>query len=213
MQISRRDILSLVGASALAPAALAPPARAAAPGFSPYGQRSIGSPKAPVTAIEYFSLTCTHCAYFANMTMPQVKPKLVDTGKLQIIYRDFPLDAVALMAAQVARYLPPDEYYPFIEALFASQDNWAFVPVTDPSHPPDYPDLLYPYAALAGMDRATFNTAVADKKLRAFILQGQQEAETMYHVNATPTFIINGKTFQGAMDYADFAATIAAATG
>ena len=206
MQISRRTILSLVGATALAPSALA-----VAPGVSPYSQRSIGSPKAPVTAIEYFSLTCTHCAHFANATMPEVKPKLVDTGKLQIIYRDFPLDAVALMAAQVARYVPPEEYYPFIEALFASQDNWAFVPVTDPSHPPDYKALLYPYAALAGMDQSTYNTAVADQKLRAFILQGQQEAETMYHVNATPTFIINGKTFQGAMDYTDFAATVASA--
>ena len=204
MQISRRTILSLVGATALAPSAMA-----AGTPVSPYSQRSIGSPKAPVTAIEYFSLTCTHCAHFANATMPEVKPKLVDTGKLQIIYRDFPLDAVALMAAQVARYMPIDEYYPFIEALFASQDNWAFVPVTDPNNPPDYKALLYPYAALAGMDQATYNTAVADQKLRTFILQGQQEAETMYKVNATPTFIINGKTFQGAMDYTDFAATVA----
>ncbi len=70
--------------------------------------------------------------------MPQVKPKLIDTGKLQIIYKDFPLDGVALMAAQVARSLPPAQYYPFIEALFASQDDWAFVPVPDPNHPPDY---------------------------------------------------------------------------
>jgi protein-disulfide isomerase len=178
---------------------------------SPFAQRSVGSPKAPVTAIEYFSLTCTHCAHFANTVMPDVKPKLVDTGKLQIIYRDFPLDAVALQAAQVARYLPADQYYPFIEALFASQDQWAFVPVTDPNNPPDYKALLYPYAALAGMDQTTYNKALTDDKLKAFILQGQQTAETQYNVQATPTFVINGKVKPGAMEYDEFAAAVAQA--
>jgi protein-disulfide isomerase len=210
MLISRRQTLSLVGASLIAPA-LARPAFADGNAVSPFGQRSIGSPKAPVTAIEYFSLTCTHCAHFATVTMPQVKPNLVDTGKLQIIYKDFPLDNVALMAAQVARYLPPAQYYPFIEALFASQDEWAFVPVPDPNHPPDYQALLYKYAVLAGMDQPTYQAAIADAKLKAFILQGQQEAEKMYQVNATPTFIINGKVMPGAMEYDDFAAAVAQA--
>jgi protein-disulfide isomerase len=191
---------------------VAPAAFADGTNVSPYGQRSIGSPNAPVTAIEYFSLTCTHCAHFANVTMPKVKPALIDTGKLQIIYKDFPLDDVALMAAQVARSLPADQYYPFIEALFASQDNWAFVPVPDPNHPPNYAQLLYQYAALAGMDQTTYQAAITNDKLKAFILQGQQEAEKMYQVNATPTFIINGKTYPGAMEYDDFASAVAQAT-
>jgi protein-disulfide isomerase len=186
-----------VGATAFAKPALADD--------GPFAQRAIGAPSAPVTAIEYFSLTCTHCAHFANVTMPQVKPNLVDTGKLQIIYKDFPLDAVALMAAQVARSLPAAQYYPFIEALFASQDDWAFTPGID------YKAAIFKYAALAGMDQDTYNAALANDKLKAFILQGQQEAETMYHVDATPTFIINGKLSPGAMEYPDFAAAIAAA--
>lgn len=197
MLLSRRSILSLVSATVLAPSAFAADAAA-----SPFGIRSIGSPKAPVTAVEYFSLTCTHCAHFATVTMPQVKPKLVDTGKLQIIYKDFPLDQVALMAAQVARYLPAEQYYPFIEALFASQDDWAFAPGTD------YKKSIYKYAALAGMDKATYDAALADDKLKNFILQGQQEAETMYHVDSTPSFLINGTLFPGAMEYDDFAATV-----
>jgi len=200
MLISRRSTLALVGATLTAPAALADSGAS-----SPFSQRSIGSPSAPVTAHEYFSLTCTHCAHFANVTMPQVKPNLIDTGKLQIIYHDFPLDQVALMAAQVARYLPPEQYYPFIEALFASQDVWAFAPGID------YKTSIFQFAALAGMDQATYNTALADTKLQQFILQGQQEAESLYHINATPTFIINGKTYPGAMEYDDFAATIAQA--
>jgi protein-disulfide isomerase len=200
MQISRRFILSLVPTAIFATSVFA-----AASADSPFGTRSIGSPKAPVTAIEYFSLTCTHCAHFGTVTMPKVKPNLVDTGKLQIIYKDFPLDQVALMAAQVARYLPAEEYYPFIEALFASQDDWAFAPGIN------YKDSIYKYAALAGMDRPTFDAALADDKLKNFILQGQQEAETMYHVDSTPSFIINGTLYPGAMEYDDFASLIAKA--
>jgi protein-disulfide isomerase len=186
-----------VSASVFAPAAFGD-----SPAQSAFGTRSIGSSKAPVTAVEYFSLTCTHCAHFGTVTMPQVKPNLVDTGKLQIVYKDFPLDQVALMAAQVARYLPREQYYPFIEALFASQNDWAFAPGIN------YTESIYKYAALAGMDRATYNAALADDKLKNFILQGQQEAETMYHVDSTPSFIINGTLYPGAMEYDDFASVI-----
>ncbi len=107
--------------------------------------------------------------------MQQVKPKLVDTGKLQIIYKDFPLDQVALMAAQVARSLPPDEYYPFIEALFAAQNDWAFAPEID------YKKSIYRYAAFAGMDQASYDAALNNDKLKAFILQGQRRGNKVPH--------------------------------
>jgi protein-disulfide isomerase len=205
MRLDRRSVLTLVGASLVAPSAFA--ATSSAPSASsPFSERSIGSPNAPVKAIEYFSLTCTHCAYFGTVTMPKVKPNLVDTGKLQIIYRDFPLDDVALMAAQVARYLPADQYYPFIEALFASQNDWAFAPGVN------YKQSIYKYAALAGMDQATYNAALADTKLRDFILNEEKVAEKKYKVDATPTFIINGKIMPGAMEYADFLAAVNAAS-
>jgi protein-disulfide isomerase len=201
MRLYRRSMLSLVGATIMAPSAFAATS-APSTAATPFSERSIGSPNAPVKVIEYFSLTCTHCAYFGTVTMPQVKPNLVDTGKVQIIYRDFPLDDVALMAAQVARYLPADQYYPFIEALFASQNDWAFAPGVN------YKQSIYKYAALAGMDQATYNAALADTKLRAFILNEQQVAEKQLNVDATPTFIINGKIMPGAMDYSDFLAAV-----
>ncbi len=202
MLISRRSILSLVGASAVAPAAFADTTSPSDPN-SPYAQRSIGAPTAKVTAYEYFSLTCTHCAYFGTAVMPQVKPKLVDTGILQIIYKDCPLDAVALMAAQVARSLPAEQYYPFIEALFASQTDWAFDPANN-----DSKDALFKYAALAGMDRTTFDAAIADQQLSQFILNSRSEAMTIHHIDATPTFIINGTNYPGALEYDDFYALI-----
>jgi protein-disulfide isomerase len=207
MPITRRSILSLVGAASLSPAFAGAAHADATDPNSPFGERSIGSATAPVKAIEYFSLTCTHCAHFANVTMQQVKPKLVDTGKLQIIYKDFPLDQVALMAAQVARSLPAEQYYPFIEALFASQDDWAFTPGIN------YTESIYKYAALAGMARPDYDAALANDKLKTFILQGQQEAEQMYNVDSTPTFIINGTLYPGAMEYDDFAAKVAKAAG
>ena len=88
--------------------------------------RTLGDPKAPVTMQEYFSLTCTHCAAWSVQVFPDVKAKLIDTGKVFYIYRDFPLDQVALTAAMVARALPPARYEPFVNALLASQDRWAF---------------------------------------------------------------------------------------
>lgn len=208
MQITRRSILSLVGAASVSPGfgglawADSGTGAGSSDPNSPFGERSIGSPDAKVKAIEYFSLTCTHCAHFATVTMPQVKPNLVDTGKLQIIYKDFPLDQVALMAAQVARSLPAAQYYPFIEALFASQNDWAFTPGIN------FTESIYKYAALAGMARADYDAALANNKLQKFILDGQQEAEKMYNVDSTPSFIINGTLYPGAMEYPDFAALI-----
>jgi protein-disulfide isomerase len=207
MQITRRSILSLVGAASFAPAFAGAALADNTDPNSPFGQRSLGSPKAPVKAIEYFSLTCTHCAHFANVTMPQVEPNLITPGKLEIIYKDFPLDQVALMAAQVARSLPASEYYPFISALFASQDEWAFTPGIN------YTESIYKYAALAGMARPDYDAALANDKLKNFILQGQQEAMQLYKVDSTPSFIINGTLYPGAMEYTDFAAKVAKAAG
>jgi protein-disulfide isomerase len=198
MQIARRSLLSLVTASAFAPAAFADDT-ADSGADSPYAQRSIGSPDAKVTAYEYFSLTCTHCAYFGVAVMPQVKPKLVDTGILQIIYKDCPLDQIALMAAQVARSLPAEQYYPYIEALFASQSDWAFNPANG-----DSKDALFKYAVLAGMDRDSFDAAIANQKLQQFVLDSRSEAMTIHHIDATPTFIINGTNYPGALEYDDF---------
>ena len=102
-------------------------------------------PRPPVG--EWFSLTCTHCAAFAQETFPQIKAELIDTGKVRWVFRDFPLDQVALTAAMVARALPPDRYEPFIRALFANQDRWAFAQGVNRT------DELWKTAALAGMSR------------------------------------------------------------
>lgn len=182
MQIPRRSLLALVAA-----AAAARPALAAAPVGPMFAQRTLGSPDAKVKVIEYFSLTCPHCADFSMHTFPAVKRKLIDTGIVFYDFRDFPLDQVALMAAMVSRALPEAEYEPFVSALFASQDRWAFAPGVNTK------DQLWKLSALAGLSRAAFDAALKDQTLKDFIVGEQRVAVAKYHVDATPSFILAGK--------------------
>jgi protein-disulfide isomerase len=196
------------------PAQVAPaPVTPAAPaGDQTMTERSDGKPDAPVTVTEYFSLTCPHCAAFARETMPQVQSQLIDTGKLRWVFGDFPLDQVALTASMVARSLPPDRYWPFCEALFASQDRWAFARGVDST------EELAKMAALAGLSREAFEAAINNKALRDWILKRQDEASKLYQVDSTPTFIFDGPAEKnhresGERSYDDFAKLVAAAAG
>ena len=155
---------------------------------------------------EYFSLTCTHCAAWANGVFPEVKKNLIDTGKVFYIYRDFPLDQIALMAAMVARSLPPERYEPFVAALFASQDRWAFARDINPQ------EEIFKRAALAGMPRATFDATIADQGLRNAILTEQQAGADKYKIDATPTFVVNETSHAGEQPYDAIAKLVASAT-
>ena len=201
--LSRRGFSSGLLALAATPA-LAQQAGDTAPTDPRMGDRGLGSASAPVTVWEWFSLTCTHCAAFQRETFPRVKTELIDTGKLRYVWRDFPLDQVALTAAMVARALPEDRYEPFITSLLATQDRWAYARGVNTT------EELAKMAALAGMPRATFNSTIADTGLRNAILAGQDVADKTYGVNSTPTFIVNPlgadkKSVPGAVSYDDFA--------
>ncbi len=161
-------------------------------------ERSIGKADAKYTVNEYFSLTCSHCAAFAAETMPKVKSDFVATGKVRWVFHDYPLDQIALLAAQVARYLPVDRYEPFVEALFATQDRWAFA--RDANHTEE----LWKTAGLAGMSRATFDKAVADDDLKNWIVQQRQIATDKWQVDSTPSFVINGTKYAGEMSFDAF---------
>jgi protein-disulfide isomerase len=168
-------------------------------------ERSLGDPDAPVTVIEFFSLTCTHCARFSREVMPQVRAELIATGKVRMVYRDFPLDQIALTAAMIARALPADRYEPFINALFASQDRWAF------DRGANTTEQLWKIAALAGMNRETFDATVSDTALAEAIIAQQKSGETEYHVDSTPTFIIRGQRYPGELSFEKFQGLTAAA--
>jgi len=197
MHLTRRSLVLLASAAAI-PAA--PAFAQSAPSGDPrMAERSLGNADAKAVVMEYFSLTCTHCAAFAREVLPQIKSQLIDTGKVRLVFRDFPLDRLALMAAQVSRSLPAERYVPFIEALFASQNRWAF------ARDINYTDEMFKIAALAGMSRSSFDAAIADKALEAFILQEQQEAQDKYKIDSTPSFVVNGQMYPGERSFEEFA--------
>lgn len=196
MTVTRRLLLSIIPAAATPLLGL--PARAWADADLTRAERSIGNADAKVSVHEYFSLTCTHCAAFAQTTLPQVKSKLIDPGLVRWVFHDYPLDQVALTAAMVARYLPVDRYEPFVDALFATQDRWAFARGSNPT------EQLWKTAGLAGMSRQVFDKAVANSELRTWILKQQQADQDKWKIDLTPSFVIDGQKYAGEMDYEAF---------
>ena len=169
-------------------------------------ERSLGRADAPVTAIEYFSLTCSHCGAFHRDTWPRVKRELVETGRVRMVFRDFPLDEISLRAHAVARSFPADRYEPFVSALFATQDRWAY------ARGVDHKAEIGKIAALAGMSADTFNAAWADDALARAILEARQKGEAEHQVSATPTFIIGAQKLPGAISFERFEAAVREAT-
>ena len=152
----------------------------------PLPELVLGDPNAPITVVEYASMTCGHCAQFHNKVFPALKEKYVDTGKVRFIMREFPLDDRAAAASMLARCAGDDKALPFISVLFAKQEDWAFVR-GDPR-----PELLK-LAKQAGFTQESFEKCLTDQKLLDNIAAVRSRAAETFGVNATPTFFINGK--------------------
>ena len=203
MQSTRRHLLAataaLLAAPAFASGASAADAPAAVADADPrMAPRTEGSADAKITVEEWFSFTCPHCARFAADVYPEVKAQLIDSGKIKYIFCEYPRDQLDLMAAMLARALPPERYEPFMLSLLESQQRWAYDRSVDPK------EELAKEAALAGMPRDLFDRTLADDKLKAAILARQAEAEKKYDINATPTFVINGKVHSGEVNFDTF---------
>jgi protein-disulfide isomerase len=152
--------------------------------------RVLGKPDAPITIIEYASLTCPHCAHFDVEVLPKLKEKWIDSGKVKLVLRDFPLDEPALRAAMVARCAPPDRFYPLVDTFFGQQEQWVTAR--------DYRAALEKLAKLGGISNKEFAACISDKKLEDQVAQSRLTAAQQLGVEATPTFFINGKKFDGA---------------
>ncbi|OSQ39453.1 DsbA family protein [Thalassospira mesophila] len=162
-----------------------------------YKEHVMGAEDAPVTIVEYASFTCPHCARFANDVFPGIKKDLIDTGKVKWIYRDYPLDGVAVRASAVAQCSGDDRYFGVLELLFKSQLTWA--------RSQDPIEGIKQVARFAGMDGDAVDKCLADEELINGIVGSRLEAEQKYNVNATPTFLIDGKTYSGEKDVKFFA--------
>jgi len=151
--------------------------------------RVLGKPDAPITIVEYASLSCPHCANFATKVLPKLREKWIDPGKAKLILRAFPLDEPALRAEMVARCVPPERYYPLVETLFEAQDKWVVAK--------DWQAALQRIAQLAGVPKTKFEACIADKALEDQVAQSRLTAAQQLSVNSTPTFFINGTKYDG----------------
>ncbi|CCQ72663.1 thioredoxin domain-containing protein [Magnetospira sp. QH-2] len=161
-----------------------------------YQELSLGSAEAPVTIIDYSSLTCPHCATFHNTTLPEIKKAYVDTGKVRIIFTDFPFEGVSFRAAVAVRCAAPSARQALLDLLFKTQAQWAAS--NDPVA------AMLKTALLAGVSEAQFNTCFADKDLTEGILSRLQDAQKTHGINSTPTFLVDGEKVVGAKSFDDF---------
>ena len=160
------------------------------------GEIVLGKAEAPVTIIEYASMTCPHCANFHTKVLPALKEKYIDTGKVKLFFREFPLDGVALRASMLARCGGEAKAHPLIDILFKQQTVWATS--EDPLA------ALARVARLGGMSQAAFDACMADEALMKQLVQSRQDGSEKYDIKGTPSFIVDGKTHDGDMEIEDF---------
>ncbi len=203
MSLSRRHLIAGIGTAAVAgPVFLGSVRRVSAQDVNaaellkpgPLGDKILGAENAPVTIVEYASVTCPHCATFHQQTYPALKSKYIDTGKVRLIFREFPTQPapVAIAGFMLAR-CAGDKYYPMLDAIFDQQKSWA----QDP-----YQGFLR-IARQAGFTQESFETCLKDSKLAEQIQQVAQRGNTEFKVESTPTYFINGKRYVGGMSVAE----------
>jgi protein-disulfide isomerase len=146
---------------------------------------TLGKADAPITFIEYASMTCPHCAQFSTDVLPKLKEQYVDKGYVRYVFREFPLDRVALTASVVGRCLQKDAYIPYVELMYSELMTW--VRSEDPRN------ALKEMARRAGMSGDEFEKCLSTDADAKRVLAVQQKAMKDYCVGGTPTFLVNGK--------------------
>ena len=159
-----------------------------------------GDPKAPITLIEYASFTCPHCAHFSVAVLPELKKKWIDTGKVKLIYRDFPLDQVAAKAAQIAECAGNDRYFGVIDLIFRGQPQWAASqdPIAELAKP----------LRIAGLGENEIKACLANEAKANEVIADYRGGETL-GVNSTPSLFINGVLYKGARSVEELDAAFA----
>lgn len=154
--------------------------------------RILGREDAPLTIIEYSSLTCPHCASFHQGGFKHLKRAYIDTGKVRLVYRDFPLDETALQAAALAECLPGDRYFGFLEVLFAAQADYRH-------GAPDPTGALTRLGRLAGLSETKALECMGSEEGTAAVLTERLAGDKEFGIESTPTFIIDGRKYPGAL--------------
>jgi protein-disulfide isomerase len=199
--IGRRDFIVATGAGAFglggARLAHADPKLAEKlhqPG--PLPEKVFGRADAPVTVVEYASLTCHHCINFHVNTWPAFRAKYVDTGQVRFIVREFPLDALATAGFMLARCAGEAKWYPMVDVLYRTKESWG--------HAPNPADALLQISRQAGFTQDSFNACLSDQTLFTNIRAVSERGSKEFGVNSTPTFFVNGQRHTGALTLEEF---------
>ncbi|TYC67637.1 DsbA family protein [Stappia sp. BW2] len=157
----------------------------------PLGDKILGEENAPVTIVEYASMTCGHCANFHKRTYPDLKANYIDTGKVRFIFREFPLDPVAAGAFMLARCAPADKYFEIVDIMFEQQRAWAF---TDNPY-----QSMLDFSKQIGFTKESFEECLGNQDLLDAIEAVKNRGANEFGVDSTPTFFINGEKHSGAL--------------
>ena len=165
----------------------------------PLPEKVLGKDDAPVTIVEYASMTCPHCAHFHETTLPELKTKYIDTGKARLIFREFPFDPRAEAGFMLAR-CSNDNYFAMVDVLFKQQESWAGVQ--------DAKAALLQISKLAGFSQESFEACLTDQKLLEDVRAVRERGSNDFGVDSTPTFFINGNRYPGALSIDEMSAII-----
>jgi len=166
----------------------------------PLGDKILGAEDAPVTIVEYASMTCGHCANFHNGAYKELKEQYVDTGKVRFIFREFPLDPVASAAFMLARCAPEDKYFDVVDIMFEQQRSWAY------SDNP-YNSLLN-FSKQIGFTQESFEQCLTNQGLLDAVNTVRERGSNNFGVTSTPTFFINGEKHSGALSFEEMSRLI-----
>ena len=151
----------------------------------------IGNEDAKITIIEYASLSCSHCADFHVNTLETLKKEYIDTGKVKMVFRDYPFNYPALLGSMVLRCIPENYRYDYMNALFKLQTDWV-----NKKNKKTIQEL-YKIMQSGGMTKDEYDACIYNTELENEILKGVMEAQNQFNIKSTPSFIINGKLIEG----------------
>jgi protein-disulfide isomerase len=195
--VSRRAFTAGAAAFAALPTSLfAGAASAQTSDLDLIGTRILGVPDAPIHLIEYSSMTCPHCAAFHVETLPLIKTNYIDTGKVKLEMRDYPLNEAAALGSLLSRCAPEDRYFPLVDLLFAQQNAWA--------RSNNMIGELARLGAFAGMSQEQLEACFQNNDLYAAIVRQRDVWNEEHEVRSTPTFYINDAPLVGNQPYEQF---------
>lgn len=159
---------------------------------SPLGDRVMGDPNARVTLIEYASATCSHCAEFHVNILPQIKTEYIATGRAKFIFREFPLDPLALGVFMLTRCLPEEKFFDMTDEFFRTQETWARAqnPTVE----------ITKMMTAAGMDKETFDACIKNDKLAQSMVEYSQQSGKDFSIKGTPAVFVDGEPIRDLKD-------------